>query len=202
MKIEVIKNVNITALFSTPINHLLISQKDLIDLFKTNNQKNDERTFVEAPGLKVLVFPNRQKEIVFEATRILINNKTGRNPEETEVVDDLYSILKMDLIEQDKLSAYGFNYDVVVVPESDSFNINDLIGSKIAKIENIKNAGVNLSFEKDNIIYILDIKPIRGQRFVAHLNVHFSANKLPSQQDLKKDIKIQFEELKSILQKI
>lgn len=203
MKIEAIKNINITLLFSSPLNHLLISQKDLIDRFKTSDQESDMHSFVEAPGLKVLVFPNRQKEMVFEGARILVNDKTGRKPEETEVIDDLQNILSLDAIDQNKLSAYGFNYDVVIIPESDSFNINDLVGDKIANIENIKSAGVNLSFEKNNIIYVLDIKPIKNeQRFIAHFNAHFSLNKLPDSRRLKEEIKIQFEELKNVLQKI
>ena len=202
MKIESIKNVNITALFSAPLNHLLISQKDLLDLFKTENQENDKHTFIEAPGLKVLSFPSKQKEIIFEATRILVNDKTGNQIENIEVINDLRNILKIGLIDQDKLTAYGFNYDVVVLSDS-NFNINNLVGNKIASIENIKSAGVNFSFEKNNIIYALDIKPIRDeQKFVAHFNAHFNVSKLPDSQELKKEIKMQFEELKNVLQKI
>lgn len=202
MKIESIKNVNITALFSAPINHLLISQKDLLDLFKTEDQEKNKHTFVEAPGLKVLVFPDKQKEIVFEATRVLVNDKTGRQIEEIEIVDDFQNILKIGSMEQDKLTAYGFNYDVVVSPDS-SFNIGDLVGNKIISIENIKSAGVNFSFEKEGITCVLDIRPIGNeQKFIAHFNAHFNTNKLPDSQELKNKIKIQFEELKNILQKI
>lgn len=199
MKIESIKNVNITALFSSPLNHLLISQKDLLDLLKI---EDEQKSFVEAPGLKILSFPNKQKEIIFEATRILVNDKTGRQIENIEVVNDLQSILKIGSIDQGQLTAYGFNYDVVVLSDS-NFNINNLVGDKIANIENIKSAGANFSFEKNNIIYTLDIKPIRDeQKFVAHFNAHFNANKLPDSQELEKEIKIQFEELKNVLQKI
>lgn len=202
MKIESIKNVNITALFSTPLNHLLISQKDLLDLFKTGDQENDKYTFVEAPGLKVLTFPNLKKEIVFEGVRILVNDKNGTLPENSGAVDDFQKIIDSSMIEQDKIAAYGFNYDVVVLPDSD-FNINNLVSDKVASIENIKSAGINLSFEKNNIVYTLDLKPIRiEQKFVAHFNAHFNTNKLPIPQELKKEIKTQFEELKNVLQKI
>lgn len=202
MRIESIKNVNITALFSAPINHLLISQKDLLDLFKTENQENDEHTFIEAPGLKVLIFPKRQKEIVFESNRILINEKTGVEPEKSEVVEYLQKILDGNFIEKDKIAAYGYNYDVVVLPD-DNFDISDFVGSKIINVGNIKSAGVNFSFEKDNTTLILDIRPIGNeQKFIAHFNAHFNVNKLPNSQELEDEIKIQFEELKNILQKI
>lgn len=76
MKIETIKNVNIAVLFSEPLNHLLISQKGLLDLFKTRDQQKNQHTFVEAPCLKVLIFPNLKKEVVFEWVRVLVNDKS------------------------------------------------------------------------------------------------------------------------------
>ncbi|MFH1048553.1 MAG: hypothetical protein V1732_02725 [Patescibacteria group bacterium] len=203
MKIEAIKNINITMLFSEPLNHLLISLKDLFDLFKTNDKDKDLHTFVEAPGLKVLIFPNLKKEIVFEGVRVLVNDKSETLPEESEVVSDFKKIIDSNMVNVNKLAAYGFNYDVVVVPENDSFKISDLLGTKIAGIANIKNAGVNILFDKDNLTYMLEIKPVgKEKKFVAHFNAHFSTNKLPNNEQLKKQISEQFEEFKKIIQKI
>ncbi|MBU4339224.1 hypothetical protein KKB43_03200 [Patescibacteria group bacterium] len=203
MKIEAIKNINITALFLEPFNHLLISQKELFDLFKTNDKDKDLHTFVEAPGLKVLIFPNLKKEIVFEGVRVLINDKSETPPEESKVLDDFKKIIDSNMVNVNKLAAYGFNYDVVVVPENDNFKISDLVGSKIAGIENIKNAGVNILFDKDNITYMLEIKPVgKEKKFVAHFNAHFSVNKLPDNEQLKKQISEQFEEFKKVIKKI
>jgi len=100
MKIEAIKNINITISFSSSLNHLLISQKDLLELFKTGDPQKDLHTFIEAPGLKVLIFPNRQKDIVFEANRVLVNEKTGVRPEESKIIDNFQKIklLLMGLI--------------------------------------------------------------------------------------------------------
>ena len=158
MRIESTKNVNITALFSVPLNHLLISQGDLLELFKTENQENDKHTFVEAPGLKVITFPNLKKEIVFESVRILVNDKSETSPESSNVVDDFQKIMDSNMVEQDKITAYGFNYDVVISPENDSFKIGDLVGTKIANLTDvdIKSAGVNILFDKDNILFSLN----------------------------------------------
>lgn len=203
MKIEAIKNVNITILFSEPLNHLLISQKELFDLFKTNDKDKDSHTFVEAPGLKVLIFSNLKKEIVFEGVRVLVNDKSETAIEKSEVVSDFKKIIDSNMINVDKLAAYGFNYDTVVVPENDSFKISDLVGTKIAGIANIKNAGVNILFDKDSITYMLEIKPVgKEKKFVAHFNAHFSTNKLPESQELKKQIFEQFEEFKKIIEKV
>ena len=205
MKIESIKNVNITALFSTPLNHLLISQEDLLKLFKTENQENDKHTFVEAPGLKVMTFPNLKKEIVFESVRILVNDKSETLPENSNVVDDFQKIIDDNMVEQDKIAAYGFNYDVVMSPENDSFKIDDLVGVKIANLADIdiKSAGVNILFDKDNVTYVLEIKPIGNEhKFIVHFNAHFSTNKLPDNIKLKEELGVQFEEMKKIIEKI
>ncbi|OGF21852.1 hypothetical protein A2Y83_01740 [Candidatus Falkowbacteria bacterium RBG_13_39_14] len=203
MKIESVKNVNITLLFASPLNHLLISQKELFDKFKSEGANNDQHSFIEAPGLKVLVFPKMQKEIVFEATRILISDKTGKEVDKSDIIGDLEKIKSLDIVEQNKLSAYGFNYDAVVVPDNGNFDIKDLVSDKIAAIENIKSAGINILFEKDRIIYTLEIKPIKNDgRFIAHFNAHYNSNELPSEKKLKGDIESQFSEFSHLLKKI
>ena len=209
MKIEAIKNVNITVLFASPINHLLIRQEALLDLFKTGEEVKDKMTFVEAPGLKVLIFPNRKKEFVFEGTRILVNDKSEVLPEDSAVIDDFEKIIKSDMVEQNKVVAFGFNYDAVVIPENGNFKISDLVGSKIASIQDIKSAGINILFEKNNTIYVLEIKPTleikpigREQKFIAHFNAHFNTNELPNAMELKEKINNEFLEFKNVIEKI
>jgi len=116
MKIEAIKNINITVLFSAPINHLLVSQEELLNLFKSGDQQRDQHNFIEAPGLKVVAFPNLKKDIVFEASRFLINDK-NEVIEKTQIIDDLQKIINSSMIEKDKIIAYGFNYDTIVYPQ-------------------------------------------------------------------------------------
>ena len=203
MQIKTIQNINITVLFSTPLNHLLISQAGLLNLFKTNDQQKDQHTFIEAPGLKIFMLPNQKKEIVFEAVRMLVNNKQETKPETSDIIDDFLKIMDSNAVEKNKMSAYGFNYDVIVEPESEQFKIGDLIGAKVAKIENIKSAGVSVVFEQKGIKYNLEIKPIGiGQQFLAHFNAHFNVNTLPSKQELKDGLIAQFDNLKDILEKI
>lgn len=204
MKIEAVKNINITTLFSEPLDHRLITQKDLLDLFKTNDKDKDLYTFVEAPGLKVLIFPNLKKEIVFEGVRVLVNDKSEIPVEQSKVLDDFKKITDSGtMVNINKIAAYGFNYDAIVIPESASFKISDLVGTKIAGIADIKNAGVNILFDKDNVTYMLEIKPVgKEKKFVAHFNAHFSTNKLPDNEQLKKQIFEQFDEFKKIIQKV
>jgi hypothetical protein len=205
MKIEVIKNINITVLFSAPINHLLVSQETLLNMFKSGDQQKDQHNFIEAPGLKVAAFPNLKKDIVFEANRFLINNK-NEAIEETQIVDDLQKIINSSMIEKDKVVAYGFNYDTIVYPQNSDFKISDLIGAKISEIEGVKSAGINILYEKNNITYGLEIKPINSgdeeKKFLAHFNAHFNKNELPVRDELVKDVTRQYNEFKNIIEKI
>ncbi len=133
----------------------------------------------------------------------MINDKRCSKIDESEIVDDLQNVLTLDTIDQNKLSAFGFNYDALIIPEGDSFNINDFVGSKIASIINIKSAGINVSFEKNNIIYTLEIRPLKDEKkFIAHFNVHFNLNKLPAIPDLKNEINLQFNESNEVLKNI
>ena len=106
------------------------------------------------------------------------------------------------MVEQNKIAAYGFNYDAVVVPENNDFKINDLISDKVAAIKGIKSAGVNILFEKDDAAYVLEIKPISEQKFVAHFNAHFSTNKLPDTKELKEKIDKEFLEFENTIKEI
>ncbi|MDO9530410.1 MAG: hypothetical protein Q7J27_14800 [Syntrophales bacterium] len=204
MKIEAIKNLNVTVLFTSPINHLLVSPKGLLDLFKVGDQQKDQHTFVEAPSLKVFIFPNRKKEFAFEGMRIIVNDKSEVMPKDSEVIDDFEKIIKGDMVEQDKVAAYGFNYDAVISPKESNLKISDFVGSKIASIQNIKikSAGINIVFEKAGTTYVLEIKPIGNeQKFFAHFNAHFNS-RLPSFEELKKGIDREFLEFKDIIEKI
>ncbi|MFH1187893.1 MAG: hypothetical protein V1688_03485 [bacterium] len=201
MNIESVKNINITLLFSSPLNHLLISQNDLLNKFKSEDADDNQHSFIDAPGLKVLVFPKKQKEIVFEPTRILLNDKTGIAVENTEVIDDLQKILSLEAVEQNKLNAYGFNYDAVVVPK-ENFDFKDFISEKIINIGNLKSAGISISFEKNGVLHTVDLKPINNNKLVAHFNAHINTDKLPDASKLKTEIHKQYEEFENIINKI
>lgn len=204
MKIESVKNLNITLLFSAPLNHNLVSQQELFGSFKTDDPKDDLNSFIAAPGIRALIFPNRQKEIIFEANRILINEKTGKSPEDSSVVNDLRVIMEKSFFEKEKIAAYGFNYEIVAIPDGADFQINDLISEKIAKIGGIKGAGVSIVFGKDDTRQVLKIEPLEGidQKFNVSLNIHYSKKDLPSFDDLRKDLIFSFKEFVDVIAKI
>ena len=201
MKIQGLKNLNITLLFSAPLNHLLISQADVIKLFTIGDPQKDLFNFVEAPGLKVVIFPNQKKDIAFESLRVSLNDKSEVEIDQSTVVADFRKILNSGFIDQNKIIAYGFNYDFLV--ELD--NNNDLIGAKISNIPNIviKSIGVNVSFEKDGLTHMLTMTPTGQEKiFIANFNSHFNSNDIPTDDILKTQIQEQFSEFKEIIENL
>ena len=198
MKIEDVKNINISLVFSDPINHLLISKDELMKLFSVKDSEKEGQTFIEAPGLKVLIFPNKQKEIIFEATRLLVNDRSG-NLDKLELVGDVEKILKQGFLESDKLTAYGFNIDAIVIPR-DNFDSSDLLSEKITKIENIKNAGISVEFGTD-VIRKLEVKPITN-KYLAHFNAEINTSSFPNKKEVVDQFKNEFAEFKKIMEKI
>jgi hypothetical protein len=202
MKIKSIKIINITALFSSPINHLFISPKDILEVFKTGDPKKDTFNVIEAPGLKVMVFPEQKKEIVFEGNRLVVNDKSEKLVESSSVVSDFRKILNKNIVDATtKLAAYGFNFDVIAESEN---SFTDLIGRSVSKIPNISSAGVSVSFEQNSVNYMLAITPTPNDKklFVVHFNAHLSSNAIPYDGELKKQLMSQFIEFEKTIKNI
>lgn len=199
MKIQGLKNLNITLLFSSPLNHLLISQGDIVKLFSTGDTQKDLFSFVEAPGLKLAIFPNQKKDIAFENLRVSLNDKSEVEIEKSTIVTDLRKVLDNKLlVDQSRLVAYGFNYDFLV--EMD--NSNDLIGKKISDLSGIKikNVGVDVSFEKNGLTHRLTIAPTGQEKiFLIHFNSHINSVGIPENEVLSKQIVAQSNEFREIL---
>jgi hypothetical protein len=200
MKAKDIKQVNITVIFSESLNHLLIPNMDLFELFKTSDEKLDKHTFLEAPGLKVLVLVNRQKEIIFEANRILINDKSKREPSKSEVVDDLEKIIQKGLVDRSKIVAYGFNYDLIA--ESEKNDPTKFINPEIQlMIPSIKSVGIKLTFEKNDHQQTLDVTPLREKSFLVHINTHYS-RKLENAKEVKVQLQKDFSGFINLMKKL
>lgn len=120
------------------------------------------------------------------------------------MVNDLRVIMEKSFFEKEKIVAYGFNYEIVAIPDGADFQIDDLISEKIAKIGGIKGAGVSIVFGKDDTRQVLKIEPLEGidQKFNVSLNIHYSKKDLPSFDDLRKDLIFSFKEFVDVIAKI
>ena len=200
MKIQSLQNNNITVLFSAPLNHLLISQDKLSKIFDTSDPQQNIRNFVEAPGLKLMIFPTQKKDIAFEPARLVVSDKSGVDIEKSALINDFRKVFNSDAIDPTKVAAYGFNYDVLV--EMDRGSLGDIVGQKLSNLPNVKNGGAMVSFEKEGINYVLEIKPAKDKIFLAHLNAHISSNKIPDDLILRSELASNFKIFIDILKTI
>jgi len=202
MKIESIKNVNITGLFSVPLDHLLISPDKIVSLFNTGTNPVDiKKSVIEAPGLKVIVFPELKKEFIFENVRVLVSDRGEVTPENTTVIDDFKKLIDNNIFDSKKLTAFGFNFDAIVIPDS-TFSVSDLIGTKLSKFPNIQNAGVNIVFDKDGLKYNFALAPLGVEnKYLAHFNVHIQQD-FPDVTEVKRQLLAQYAEFNDVILKI
>lgn len=110
-------------------------------------------------------------------------------------------ILSLEAVDQNKLNAYGFNYDAVVVPK-ENFDFKDFISEKIINIGNLKSAGISISFEQNGVLYAVDLASINNNKLVAHFNAHINTDKLPVVSELKIEIYKQYKEFENLINKI
>ena len=202
MTIESLKNVNITGLFSSPLDHLLISADGIVKLFSgTQNLSEVKKSVIEAPGLKVIILPELKKEFIFESIRVVVGDKSETTPDKSSIIDDFQKLIDNNFIDLKKLTAYGFNFDAIVVP-GETFKISDIIGSKLSQFSNISSAGIHVGFEKNNLKYNFDLTPLGVEnKYLAHLNAHITQD-LPDSTEIKKQLEAQYKEFEELISKI
>tara|TARA_B100000745_G_scaffold300150_2_gene253000 strand:- start:8603 stop:9211 length:609 start_codon:yes stop_codon:yes gene_type:complete len=202
MRIESIKGLNITTLFSEPLEQKVISGSTVVDLLKESNKQKDlNSSTIEGPGIKVIIVPDLKKDFVFENVRVLINDKGSQDPTETSIMEDLNLFFEKGIISQKKVTSYGFNFDALVNSE-DSFEVKDLISKKIANLVHVSQAGVSINFIEEEKKYMFEIKPVSAdKKYLAHLNVHYPSG-LSDIESIKKDFVKEFLKFKDLIDKI
>jgi hypothetical protein len=175
-----IKQLNITAVFRE-IDHASITAQKMREVLDLNEGENKNSPFFEIPGVKSLVVPSRQKDIAFESNRLRVNDKSGKEPKDSDLVQDFNKVFE-NLVDRSKLVAYGFNYDILVTTE-ESVEYKTFVGEKMLSILNggiLSEAGMRMVYKKNNKRFDLQISPIGGRpkQFVVHLNIHYDTNKI------------------------
>lgn len=180
IKSQEIKQLNITAVF-TEIDHTLITTQKMREVFNLNDTESKNSPFFEIPGIKNLIVPSRQKDIVFEGNKLMVNEKSGKEPKDSKLVQDFQKALE-NLVDRTKLVAYGFNYDILITTE-ELVDYKTFVGEKMLSILNggiLSEAGMRMVYKKDEKRFDLQISPIGGlpKQFVVHLNIHYDINKI------------------------
>jgi len=180
IKSQEIKQLNITAVFSE-IDHTSITAEKMRNVFELTEEEKKKSPFFEIPGIKTLIIPEKQKDVSFESNRLRVNDKSGKEPKESDLVQNFYKVF-INLVDKTKLIAYGFNYDILVTTE-EPVEYRIFIGEKMLSILNggdLSEAGMRMVYRRENKRFDLQISPIMGQpkQFLIHLNVHYDKDKI------------------------
>lgn len=201
MEIKSIKQINITVLFPEPLNHALISLPDLKEKLKTGEEEKDITSVVEAPGLKVLIFPKREREVIFEQNRLLINVKNPEDLAGSDAFRYLDQGFEQSRQDRGKIAAYGFNFDVILFDSGKG----NLVGNRVIKaVEGeVEEQGAKVAFTKNGRKFILQLIPAGSSKeLVGNVNIHYSSNVLPGDEILQRNMGEDFGEFKNFIARL
>jgi len=204
IKSQEIKNFNITAVF-TEIDYTNITAEKMREIFELSEKERDISPFLElSPAVKILEIPSRQKRFTIEEKRLIITDNSGVEPNKSRL-EKYFQIAFNNLVDKNKLKAYGFNYNILVKSEK-KINFEKLLGRDILKSlelgSYILESGVRVLFKKGKKRYLLRTSPTGDPyKMQFYLNTHYSLKKI-SFKGLKKQINENYLELIRIIERI
>lgn len=181
IKSQEIKQLNITAVFSE-IDHTSITAEKMRNVFELTEEEKKNSPFLEpSPEVKILAIPNRKKDVIIEANRLRVNDRSGKKPKESDLIQDFRKAFE-NLVDKEKIVAYGFNYDILVFTE-EPIEYEVFIGDKMLSILNkglLSEAGMRMVYKKEDKRFDLQISPIVGiaNQFLLHLNIHYEKREI------------------------
>lgn len=204
IKSQETKQLNITAVFRE-LDHNFITVQKIREVLELDETEKKNSPFFEIPGVKSLVMPSRQKDIAFESNKFRINEKSGKEPKDSDLVQDFNRTFE-NLVDKTKLVAYGFNYDILVTTE-EPVDYKTFIGEKMLSILNsgkLSEAGMKMVYQKDNKKFDLQISPIGGRpkQFLAHLNIHYAADKIEDFELIQKEFVQGYSDIQNIISQL
>ena len=167
-------------------------------------------TVVDTPEMIVAIYPIGPLIIQFADNRIRITLQKEIQDLKNIGSDRGIHLWKLalevhQLVDKPKLSAYGFNYDLGAVVESNTQTlIKNVFMFSEEKIKSALDTNEisflpRVKFKRNEIAYDLILEPLDNQRVVTHLNAHFETNSFPNQKTLKQSFHEQFNFLINVL---
>lgn len=203
IKSKEIKQLNITAVFEE-IDYISITAEKMRKAFELNEKERRSSPFLEpSPSTKILGIPNRQKDIIIQDNRLRVNDNSGKEPTKSELAK-YFQIAFNNFVDEIKLIAYGFNYDILVKSEK-KINFKKLLGRDMLKSllgSSILESGTRVLFTKREKLYDLRISPTGDPyEILFHLNAHYSLKKINLPQ-LRKQLNENYLELIRIMEEV
>lgn len=198
MQIKSLKNLNITLLLDSNVDHNAVANKQVFSVVSDTTDEL-EHVVIEGPDIKVFQFPKLDYNLVIESKRLLVNDKSGKDLNTSEVSS---KIIKLHKIMGGKVKAYGYNFDYLVSAEESS--VESILGNKLSTLKNVRDFGASLRFDDEGVDVGLDINPIVGKNndFLVHVNVNHNESFPADESQVKDKLKEAEEIAKKILSKI
>ena len=170
MQIQNLKNLNVTLVLDSNIDHNAIANKHIFDVVSENDEKVDH-VVMDGPNLKIFQFPKLEYELIIDPKRLVVNDKSGNDFSSSKIVS---RVIKLHEVVGGEVKSYGFNFDYLVTDEN--FSANNLLSEKLSLFKDAREIGASLRFDEDGADVGLEVKPIKGKtgEFIAHINVHYS----------------------------
>lgn len=174
MDIQHFKQFNITFLYEEPINHANINLHELEEALKSNKSSEyDLSNKLEVTGnYKILSYPGRKIDVIFEQERILINDNSGQKKEAYSFLDYIDNVFTYSSIVTEKIKSFGFNITAEAINNSSDTFINPTLEKKLnVKIEQ---QGLLFVFSKDGLRYQMQINPTsqKNNSHIIQCNIH------------------------------
>lgn len=174
-----VKRLNITFVFSEPLNHAFITPERVVKVFAQTNGAQEKHNLIQAPNLLVLLLRESKKEIIFEQNRVLINDNSGVSPEESNIIDLADKVHAGSFARKDATSAEGYNFDLIITKpdatiEPAIFLPTDFSSTFSQKDETIVASGMKMRIQAKGLRKELQVELLNENSVLFHANYHYT----------------------------
>lgn len=178
--------------------------KDFNSLFDERASKG--ANFIDDPTIrtKMLDVPVPNLQVIWEGTRLRIEDKKAVEPSESKLVKEALRIYHALLPENAPLRGFGFNFDVVFQFD-DVIRMQDMLSRLTSQILEIGDGLLDFGWQwtvsskdaKQLTRYF--VKVTAPLELVIHVNYHFVADRLPTEGEINMRHKIGYNSLDSVV---
>lgn len=201
IEFEAIISQNITLVYdSLDLRHIDTS------VLKTLRGESDTAMVMDTPEMIVAVYTAENTIVQVGDRRIRI---TLQRPSEEIGEVPLWEMAAVcsGIVEDNHLTAYGFNYDIKYeVPDSNAhqkmtelFLHNPESVAERLSCDLVSSFTPRFRFERDEIIYDLIIQPLDSDHIKVHLNAHFQGDEISMPDTLETDFREEYNKIVSAL---
>lgn len=178
--INSIKRLNITFVFSEPLNHILINSGKIVQVFAGSGENQEKYNSIQAPNFFVLQLQESQKEIAFEKNRVILSDKSGVEPKKSDLSEMAEKVFSETLAKLENISAEGYNFDLEITYPDEEVASNFFLSKKLSnslkirKEEEILTSGIRTRIQGKHARREIQTEILSSNSIFFHLNYHYT----------------------------